>query len=103
MASASAMLSKPSLESSAGSRVVGSISRANRSRIELAYSVRFRRCRPVVPGFGLAAAALSKPASNCAAKASRVARSGLGIPLGGIIPERIFRTTFSQVSALLPG
>jgi len=40
---ASARLSKPSLESSAGSSVVVSMSRCSRSRIALAYSVRFIR------------------------------------------------------------
>ena len=64
MASASAMLSKPSLESSAGSSVEASISSASRSRMALAYSVRFRRCSPVVPGLGLAAAARSSAVSS---------------------------------------
>ena len=50
---ASAILSKPSLESSAGSSVAASISRASRSRIALAYSVRLRRWSPLTAGIRL--------------------------------------------------
>ena len=40
------MLSKPKLESSAGKSEVTSTSTASRSRMALAYSLRFRRWRP---------------------------------------------------------
>ena len=46
MESAPAMLSKPRVESSEGRYLAGSISSASRSRMALAYSVRFMRCRP---------------------------------------------------------
>ena len=52
------MLSNPSLESSEGRSVETSTLRASRSRIALAYSARFRRCNPTVPGFGCWAAYL---------------------------------------------
>ena len=91
----SAILSNPSLESSAGSSVDGSISRASRSRIELAYSVRLSRCKPGSPwirfvrrGFierRLRVRVQKHPAS---------ARSGLGIPLGGIILRADFSIDF---------
>jgi hypothetical protein len=35
-------------------------------------------------------------------KLFRIASSGFGFPWGGIIPERSFRTTFSQTSASAP-
>ena len=44
------MLSKPLAESSGGRSVVTSISRSSRSRMTLAYSVRFRRWRTTDPG-----------------------------------------------------
>ena len=42
-------------------------------------------------------------ASSLVANASSVARSGRGMPPGGIMPARTLRTTFSQVSASGPG
>ena len=56
---------------------LGSISRSSRSRIELAYSVRFRRCRPVVPGFGLSRrGTIERQPPIWLQKSSSVARSG---------------------------
>ena len=57
------MLSKPRLESSAGSSVEESTSSASRSRIALAYSARFMRWSGARPGLGLAAAARSTAVS----------------------------------------
>ena len=97
------MLSKPSLESSPGSSAAASIGRSSRSRTALPYSARFRRCSAGAPGFGAAAAARSIASSIVAAKRSSVARSGRGAPLGGIMPVRTLRTTFSQVCGSRPG
>ena len=57
--STSAMLSKPLLSSSAGSRADTSTFSPSKSRIALAYSVRFSRCSAERPGSGCAAAAWS--------------------------------------------
>jgi hypothetical protein len=96
-----ATLSKPSLESSPGSSTVASIGRSSRSRTALPYSVRLRRWRDGAPGLGAANAARSIVFSTVAANASSVVRSGRGAPLGGIMPVRTLRTTFSQVCASL--
>jgi hypothetical protein len=93
-----AMLSKPSLESSPGNSVPGSIGRSRRSRMAFAYSARFRRCSPVAPGLGAASAARSMVSAAAVATPSSAARSGRGAPLGGIMPVRTLRTTFSHVS-----
>jgi hypothetical protein len=95
----SAMLSKPLLSSSAGSSEVASISSDSRSRIALAYSARFRRCKGERPGFGLASAALSMDVSRNDTSASIFDCAGLGMPCGGIIPPRSLRSAFSQTSA----
>src|ERR1035441_1582402 len=70
----------------------------NRSRIALAYSVRFRRCRMNRPGLGLAAAERSIEISSIAIRLAASAFSGRGLPGGGIVPARNFRMTFSQIS-----
>ena len=97
-----AMLSKFSLESSPGSSVVASTGRSSRSRTAFAYSARLRRCRTGAPGLGLAAAARSSASSSCEVTRSSVARSGRGAPLGGIMPVRSFRTTFSHACGSRP-
>ena len=66
------MLSKPALESSAGSRSVVSISSPSRSRTALPYSARLSRCRPTRPGLGCATAARSSSVSAQVMKLSRV-------------------------------
>jgi hypothetical protein len=57
--SAPAMLSKPEVESSDGRYFAASIGRSSRSRTTLAYSVRFKRCRPGAGVKGTAAASSS--------------------------------------------
>ena len=96
------MLSNPSAESSAGSRVVASTSMFRSSRMAFAYSARFNRWRPVAPGFGVRAATRSSRVSSVEANSSMAAREGLAVLAGGIIPVRSLRTTFSHVSALGP-
>ena len=65
------MLSNPcSSVSSAGSSARTSTSSASRSRIALAYSVRFSRWSGGRPGFGCAAAARSSPVSSDAISAA---------------------------------
>ena len=96
-------LSKPALESSAGSNAVTSTSRWRRSRIAFRYSVALRRrSASLRPGSGLDAAARSSSASRYAVRLTYDSRSGRGRPAGGIIPARSFLTTFSQTSALSP-
>ena len=67
----------PSLSASSGA---GSISKASRSFIALAYSVRFSRCSVARPGIGLAAAARSIEFSKYKTNPSEAAGSGWGIP-----------------------
>jgi hypothetical protein len=57
--STSAMLSKPYASLSFGSSALALTCNASKSRIALPYSVRFKRCSALRPGFGLAAAAAS--------------------------------------------
>jgi len=99
---ASAILSKPYAESSGGSSDAESISRSRRSRMALAYSVRFSLWSGARPGFGLTAAARSSSVVNQEVRPSEAARSGRGAPGGGITPAFTFRTTFSQISASPP-
>ena len=91
------MLSKPSLEPSAGSSAETSTSSASRSRIALAYSVRFRRCSAGVsrPPWGQPRGRAALPARR---RTHRAPRAGRGAPLGGIMPVLTLRTTFSQRS-----
>ena len=95
--SAPAMLSNPLVESSDGRNLVASTSSASRSRMALAYSTRFRRCRP--GGGRWVTAVRSSSSSNQPTSPSSVVGSGRGIPDGGIMPARSFRTTFSAVAA----
>ena len=95
-----AMLSNPWVESSDGRNFVASTSSASRSRIAFAYSVRLRRCRP--GGGRCGVAWRSSSLSSQPIRLSRVAGSGRGIPDGGIIPARSFRTTFSPTCAWSP-
>ena len=96
------MLSKPSLEPSAGSSVVTSTSSASRSRIALAYSVRFSRCSAGVARLAPGTAARSSALRAARRSRRATARSGAAAPLGGIMPVLILRTTFSHVSASAP-
>ena len=96
------MLSKPALESSAGRSGAGSISRASRSRIALAYSARFSRCTSGRPGWGDASAARSSCEVSETSRACLSAAGGAGMPGGGIMPARTLRTTFSHVSPWAP-
>jgi hypothetical protein len=93
-----AMLSNPLAESSGGSSVVGSISRSRRSRIVLAYSVRFNRCSTTDPGVARVAAR-SIAFSSHSRSASYSGSGGRGMSGGGMTPARSFRITFSQSSA----
>ena len=76
--SASAMLSKPSLESSAGSSACTSTSSASRSRIALAYSVRFRRCSAGVSEAGVPADSRRSSRASSAGGERRRASRALG-------------------------
>jgi hypothetical protein len=80
-----------------GRYFAGSIGRSSRSRIEFAYSVRLRRCRPGGGAYGLASR--SSSFSNHAIIASKVAGSGRRMSIGGIMPARSLRATSSQVLA----
>ena len=99
----SALLSKPwASVSSAGRSARPSMSSANRSRMALVYSVRFRRwtARPARIRRRLRGSVertFERRHEGCRRCAVR-ARP----PTGGICPARIFRTTFSQVSAFGP-
>lgn len=97
------MLSNPWLESSGGSSAETSMSTASNSRIELAYSVRFKRCNGCLPAFGLAAAAWSTEFSKYETSALRAAALGRGAPGGGIMPTRSMLTAFSTCSAFRSG
>ena len=97
------MLSKPWLIVSGGSSVVASMSSASRSRIALAYSARFRRCRTGRPGLGRAAAVRSSEAASQPTMPSSDDWSGRGAPAGGMAPAPTFRMTFSQVAGSAAG
>src|SRR5437667_2575562 len=101
----SAKLSKlPSAVSSPGSSGLTSRLSANRSRIALLYSARFRRWTALIlPGFGLADDARSIAVSSQLVTARAVAASGRGIPGGGIEPARSLAMTRSHFSALAIG
>jgi hypothetical protein len=73
---ASAMLSNPWLMSSGGSREETSTSRSSRSRTELRYSVRLRRCRSGAPANGWSAAARSIPRFDHFGKRGELRRIG---------------------------
>ena len=69
----------------------------------LAYSVRFSRCSAGAPGLGprpRGAIERRPPRRRRSRRAS--ARSGRGAPLGGIMPVRTLRTTFSHVCGSRP-
>ena len=89
--------------SSGGSSDAASISNPRRSRTELLYSTRLRRCSAGRPGFGAAAAARSIAASRPLANASSCSLSGRFAPAGGIMPARTLRATFSQVATSAVG
>jgi hypothetical protein len=94
------MLSKPPTDASGGSApAIALASNANTSRIAFAYSVRFKRARGFVPGFGARAQPASSSLSSQRAIASSSARSGRGSPNGGIRPVRSLRTAASQTWA----
>ena len=99
-----AMLSKPLAESSGGSSVVTSMSRSSRSRMALAYSVRFSRCRTTVAGIEcgrpraidfrfepVAQPFVTRPAAAAARRAAasrRRAACGRPSPQLGVIGDR---------------
>src|SRR5882724_3940916 len=78
------------------------MSTANTSRMALLYSARLSRWAAGLPGFGLAAADLSKESSSHLANDDAAEGSGCGMPAGGISPERTLRRTRSRTSAWLP-
>ncbi len=65
----------------------------------LTYSTRFSRRDATRPGFGSAAAALSRSRSRRVTNASISAPSGRGRPSGGICPVRSLWTTLSRMGA----
>ena len=73
-----AMLSNPSLETSLGSMVLTSTSSPSIASIERAYSVRFRRWSPTLPGAGCSPPAASNWPSIQWTKESMVCWSGCG-------------------------
>ena len=97
-----AMLSKPLAASSGGRSVVASISRSRRSRMTLAYSVRFRRWSTTPPGFTWPNALRSISFSSQSRSPSYSANAGRRMPGGGITPARSLRTTFSHNCGLSP-
>ena len=98
------MLSKPSLESSAGRSVDASTSRASKIANDVGVLGAIQAMQAGASWVRIAAAAARSSALRCSlAKASSAARSGRGIPLGGIIPARTLRTTFSHASGLIAG
>ena len=70
------MLSKFALIVSSGRKSPALISSPKRSRTARAYSARFRRWNVRLPGFGLAAAALSSVASSVSTSARSVSAAG---------------------------
>ena len=96
----SAILSRPSRESSGG-RIVAGI---HVDREQVADRIRvFGAIHPVQCGcarIGVRLGGTIDGVLRVWRNASNVARSGRGAPVGGIIPARSFRTTFSQISGV---
>ena len=78
---------------------MASTSSPSTSRIAFVYSVRLRRCRP--GGVRLVTASWSSSFSIKVIMDSNTGASGRGMPVGGIIPARSLRTTFSPISGMV--